>query len=544
MPDAVVIGAGPNGLVAANLLADEGWDVLVLEANEVPGGAVRTAEVTAPGFRNDLFSAFYPLAATSPVLSALDLDAHGLRWVHAPLVLAHPLPDGRAAVLSRELDFTAAGLDGFWPGDGDRWRDLYGSWERTGGALLGALTSPMPPVRAGARLARAFGPRDLIGFARFGLLPVRRMGEEWFRGEGGPLLLAGNALHTDLPPEAAGGGLFGWVLAMLGQQVGFPVPQGGAQRLTDALVARLAAAGGRVVCGARVVGVRIQGGRATGVRTEAGDDIDAGRAVLADCDVLTLYRRLVGPEHLPARVLADLERFQPGAATVKVDWALSAPIPWTNPDARRAGTLHLADSLDELSITSAQLAAGLVPDRPFLLFGQMTTADPTRSPAGTEAAWAYTHVPQVVKGDAGGAGIKGAWDDSDTDRFVERLEARVEALAPGFTERIIASHVFTPPTLQAANANLVGGDVLGGTSALHQQLVFRPTPGFGRPETPVRGLYLASASAHPGGGVHGACGANAARAALAHDRLPRRLAVLAGAAAVGALGAAARRRAR
>ncbi len=544
MPDAVVIGAGPNGLVAANLLADAGWDVLVVEADEVPGGAVRTAEVTAAGFRNDLFSAFYPLAAVSPVVAALGLAAHGLRWVHAPLVLAHPLPDGRAAVLSRDLDVTAAALDGFSPGDGDRWRDLYRSWERTGGALLGALTSPMPPVRAGARLARAVGARDLIPFARFGLLPVRRMGEEWFRGEGGPLLLAGNALHTDLPPEAAGGGLFGWVLAMLGQQVGFPVPEGGAQRLTDALVARLAAAGGRVVCGARVVGVRIEGGRAIGVRTEAGDDIDARRAVLADCDVVSLYRRLVGPEHLPARVLADLERFQPGAATVKVDWALSAPVPWTNPDARRAGTLHVADSLDELSITSAQLASGVVPDRPFLLFGQMTTADPTRSPPGTESAWAYTHVPQVVKADAGGAGINGAWDDTDTARFVERLEARVEALAPGFTDRIMARHVFTPPTLQAADANLVGGDVLGGTAALHQQLIFRPTPGSGRPETPVRGLYLASASAHPGGGVHGACGANAARAALFHDRLPRRLVAVAGTVTAGALGAAARLRAR
>jgi phytoene dehydrogenase-like protein len=544
MPDAVVIGAGPNGLVAATLLADEGWDVLVLEANEVPGGAVRTAEVTAPGFRNDLFSAFYPLGAASPVLGALGLEAHGLCWVHAPLVLAHPLPDGRAAVLSRDLDGTAASLDGFSPGDGDRWRELYGLWERIGEALLGALTSPMPPLRAGARLARVIGARELAGFARFGLLPVRRMGEEWFRGEGGPLLLAGNALHTDLPPEAAGGGLFGWMLAMLGQQVGFPVPQGGAQRLTDALVARLTAAGGRVVCSTRVVGVRIAGGRAVGVRTEAGDEIAAGRAVLADCDVVTLYRRLVGPEHLPARLLADLDRFQPAAGTVKVDWALSAPIPWAHPDAGRAGTLHLADSLDELSITSAQLAAGLVPDRPFLLFGQMTTADATRSPAGTEAAWAYTHVPQVVKGDAAGAGIKGKWDEADTARFVERLEARVEAFAPGFSERIIARHVFTPPTLQVANANLVGGDVLGGTAALHQQLILRPTPGLGRPETPVRGLYLASASAHPGGGVHGACGANAARAALAHDRLPRRLAVMGGAAAIGALGVAARRRPR
>ncbi|HYT39591.1 MAG TPA: NAD(P)/FAD-dependent oxidoreductase, partial [Acidimicrobiia bacterium] len=386
MTDAVVIGAGPNGLVAANLLADAGWDVVVLEANATPGGAVRTAEVTAPGFRNDLFSAFYPLGVLSPVLRTLHLERHGLRWVHAPLVLAHPLPDGRAAVLSRNLDETAAGLDAFARGDGDRWRDLYRRWQRAGESFLATLTGPMPPMRAGAGLARALGPRQLAPFTRFALLPVRRMADECFSGEGGGLLLAGNALHTDLGPEAAGSGVFGWLLAMAGQEVGFPVPEGGAQALTDALVARLSSKGGQVVCGARVTEVTIRGGRAVGVRTAAGDDVPAGRAVLADCDVLSLYRRLVGADHLPPGTTAALDRYQLGPATVKVDWALSAPIPWTNPDARRAGTLHLADSLDELSITSAQLAAGLVPDRPFLLFGQMTTADPTRSPPGTEAA--------------------------------------------------------------------------------------------------------------------------------------------------------------
>jgi phytoene dehydrogenase-like protein len=376
----------------------------------------------------------------------------------------------------------------------------------------------MPPLRAGAGLVRALGPRELGSFARFALLPVRRMGEEWFSGAGGGLLLAGNALHTDLAPEAAGSGIFGWLLAMAGQEVGFPVPQGGAQSLTDALVARLSSRDGQVVCGTRVVEVTIRGGRAVGVRTDSGDAVPARRAVLAGCDVRSLYHRLVGSEHLPPRTLDALDRFQLGPATVKVDWALSAPIPWSNPDARRAGTLHLADSLDELSFTSAQLAAGLVPDRPFLLVGQMTTADPTRSPPGTEAVWAYTHVPQMVKGDAG-EGVKGTWDESDTERFVERVEARVERLAPGFGERILARHVFTPPGFEAADANLVGGDLLGGTAALHQQLVFRPVPGPGRPETPVAGLYLASASAHPGGGVHGACGANAARAALFHHRV-------------------------
>jgi phytoene dehydrogenase-like protein len=529
--DAVVIGAGPNGLVAANVLADEGWDVVVLEANETPGGAVRTAEVTAPGFRNDLFSAFYPLGAASPAMRALRLEDHGLRWRHAPLVLAHPLADDRAALLSRDIDETAASLDALTPGDGDGWRRLYEKWQQIGRATLDALCSPLPPVRATLKLLARLGPAELVPFARFGMLPVRRLGEESFRGEPARLLVAGNALHADLPPESAGGGIFGWLLSMLGQEVGFPVPEGGAQALTDALVRRLASRGGRLECGRRVTSVEVRDGRAVGVRTADGDVVPAVRAVLADCDVLSLYRKLVAPDHLPSRLLDDLDRFQLSGATVKVDWALSSPIPWTHEACRRAGTLHIADSMAELSTTYAQLASGLVPAAPFLVFGQMTTCDATRSPAGTESAWAYTHVPQEVHGDAGDDGLEGRWDARETETFVARLEARVERHAPGFRDRIVARHVFTPPMFEDADSNLVGGDVIGGAAALHQQLVFRPTPGTGRPETPVRRLFLASASAHPGGGVHGACGNNAARAALAHDRFGAR------ARAVAAVGA-------
>ena len=256
-----------------------------------------------------------------------------------------------------------------------------------------------------------------------------------------------------------------------------------------------------------------RGGRAVAVRTADGVEHGAGRAVLADVHVVRLYRDLVGDEHLPDAMRHALERFDPGQGTFKVDWALSAPVPWLDADAARAGTVHLADSPEELATTATQIANGYIPERPFLLFGQMTTTDPTRSPPGTEAAWAYTHVPIATKGDAGGE-LKGLWDDAETGAFVERIEARIEAYAPGFCDRIAARHVFTPPALEAANANLVGGDVNGGTGQLHQQLVFRPVPGLARPETPVPGLFLASASAHPGGGVHGACGANAARAAL------------------------------
>jgi phytoene dehydrogenase-like protein len=538
-PDAVVIGAGPNGLVAANLLADAGWSVVVLESQREPGGAVRSGQLTRPGFVHDLFSAFYPLAAASSVLAGLELESFGLRWRRAPLVLAHPRLDGRCAVLSTDLDTTAASLDADAPGDGDAWRRLYGLWQQVADPLLEAMFTTFPPVLHGARLAGRLGPAGMVRFARHVCLPVRRLAEENFRGEGGGLLLAGNALHTDLAPENAGSGVFGWLLASLGQQHGFPVPEGGAGNLTAALVRRLEARGGRVVCDAAVDRIEVRGGKAVAVRTADGREVEVRRAVLADVPAPALYLDLVGAEHLPAGLVDDISRFEYDHGTVKVDWALSGPIPWEAPAARRAGTVHVAESLDAMTRYAADLATGHLPGRPMLLMGQMKPADPTRSPAGTETAWAYTHVPRRVRGDAGGD-LRGTWDRGEAEQFADRMTKGIERLAPGFGDLVLGRHIFTPPGLAAANPSLVGGAVNGGTAQFHQQLVFRPTPGLGRPSTPIANLYLASASAHPGGGVHGAPGANAAHVALASWRR-RRVALAVGAAGALVAGMAARR---
>lgn len=501
--DAVVIGAGPNGLVAANILADAGWDVLVLEAAETPGGAVRTAELTAPGFRNDVGSAFYPLAAASPVISALGLDQYGLRWRHAPVALAHVMPDDRSAIISRDLDRTTASLAEFSPADADSWRAEFESWVQVRDQLLDTLFEPFPPVRAAAKLGRRLGVADGLRFARMVTMPVRVMAEERFSGAGAQVLLAGNAQHTDLGPGDAGSAIFGWLLAMLAQDVGFPVPEGGAGRLAIALVNRLTTAGGRVSCQRPVTRIHTAGGEAIAVSDASGRLVRARRAVLATVPAPTLYRELLDPDVLPPRLLNDLRGFRWDNPTVKVDWALSRPIPWRNPEVGQAGTVHLDADMAGLADYHHALSSGRMPENPFLLLGQMTTADPTRSPEGTESAWVYTHVPRDHK-----------WDRDSLRQFADRLEAVVERHAPGFASGIEARAIHGPDDLFHVDGNLVDGALNAGTAAIHQQLFFRPLPGLGRADTPIDRLYLAGASAHPGGAVHGGPGANAARAAL------------------------------
>ncbi|MGH3851444.1 MAG: phytoene desaturase family protein, partial [Pseudonocardiaceae bacterium] len=349
-------------------------------------------------------------------------------------------------------------------GDGAAWRALVAEWNRVSEPLIAALMNPFPPVGPGLKLLAKLGSVEAtLQFARMGLLPVRRLAAERFRGEGAAMLLAGNAVHTDLSPESALSGFFAWLLAMLGQTEGFPVPEGGARELTSALVRRLEDKGGRLQCSQRVTSIVVRGNRAFAVRTADGSEITASRAILADVAAPKLFGDLVGSENLPSKFLGDLRRFEVDHGTIKVDWALSGPIPWSNADARRAGTLHLGDGMDHLTMCSAHLAMGRLPPRPFMLMGQMSLADPTRSPSGTETAWAYSHVPAAISEKTSD------WNRTKTDAYVARMEKEIELRAPGFGSLILGRHVVTPTDLENADANLIGGSVNGGTAQMHKQ---------------------------------------------------------------------------
>ena len=501
--DAVVIGAGHNGLVAAAMLADAGWDVLCLETQDEPGGAVKSAELF-PGYVSDLYSAFYPLSVVSPALRALNLEDHGLRWTHSPAVVGHANSpeDEDAAMIWRDVDRTADDLEQRAPGDGARWRQLFDQWLQIKEPLLDTLFAPFPPVRGAVGLLRKLGTADALQLAHLLLSPAGLMAEHLFDSEAARLLLLGNAMHADVPIDAPGSGVMGYMLIMMAQDGGFPVPVGGAGQLTAALVNRARSAGAHIECGHRVDSIDVRGGRAVAVRTAGGATVRVRRAVIADTSAPALYRHLLPADALPESVLRGLDRFVWDTPVLKINYALDGPIPWKSKSLNDAGTVHIGADHDGLVRWMADLNTRTVPLHPFMLFGQMTTADPTRSPAGTESAWAYTHLP------------RGVADDASADQLSAAVDMVLEKHAPGFGDRIVGKAIQRPSDLEASDANLHAGAVNGGTSQLFQQLIFRPIPGFGGAETPVENVFLGSAGASPGGGVHGICGRNAARAAL------------------------------
>jgi phytoene dehydrogenase-like protein len=499
--DAIVVGSGPNGLAAAITLAEAGRAVTVLERARRLGGAVATDELTLPGFRHDTFSAVYPAAAASPVFARWPLELHGLRWIHPRYCYAHPLPDGRAAVLARGVDETAASLDSLCPGDGEAWRRFVRPYVEHFDAWRETMLSGFPPLKGAAKLFAALRLGGMLEWARLLLMSAHALAHELFRADGARAWLYGSAMHGDVPPGGAGSAIAGTHLNVMGHAVGWPSPEGGAARLTDALAGHLAALGGRTRTQAPVTRIAVERGHVVGVELENGERLP-GRIVVADVTPHALL--VLTGDALDDRYASALRRFRYGPWTLKLDWALSGPVPWTAPAAREAGTVHVGGTEQEVLDALAPTA-----ERPFLLFGQQSIADPTRAPAGKHTAWAYTHGHQETD-----------WQ-VETERHVERVEAQIERFAPGFRGLILARHVQSPTELQRRNPNLVQGDVGAGSYTL-DQVIFRPLPSLTPYRTPVRGLFLGSAATFPGGAAHGVPGHAAARAALLEARVRRR----------------------
>jgi len=533
--DALVVGSGPNGLAAAIALAEHGLRVLVLEAAERAGGAVASEELTLEGFVHDTFSSVYPAGVASPVFARMPLERHGLRWVHPAACMAHPLPDGRAIGLYRELERTAASLDEIHSGEGERWSAFAEPYVRAFDGLRETMLSGFAPVLGPARLAAGIGPARMAQFTRLLFSPARALAERLFDSEGARAWLYGSALHSDVPPTGAGSAIAAAYMTLLGHGAGWPSPEGGAGRLAGALLSYLGELGGEVRTGARVTRIVAERGRVVGVELARGESespptaggsraqglsgqVAGGMAgtraerisaPLVIADVMPVALAELAAAALPGRYVRALNRYRYGPATLKVDWALDGPIPWSAPEAREAGTVHVGGPADELLRTIEAMQRGL-PERPFMLLGQQSLADPTRAPAGKHTAWAYTHGPPGLD-----------WE-ARAERHVQRMEAQVERYAPGFGELILARHVLTPAELQRRNSNLVGGDVGGGSYAL-AQVLFRPVRSPAPYRTPLRGLYIGSAATFPGGGVHGVPGHAAARLALVQAGVRERL---------------------
>jgi phytoene dehydrogenase-like protein len=465
--DAVVVGSGPNGLAAAIRLAQEKLSVLVLEANDVIGGGTRSAELTLPGFTHDLCSAVHPLGIGSPFFRQLPLERYGLHWLQPEFPLAHPLEGEVAAVLQRSLDKTVEALGADRLAYNRLMTPLVDHWENLSAEFLQPILH---------------WPKHPVLLARFGLQAFKSAAgliNKRFVGASARALVAGLAAHSFLRLESVPSAAIGLVLGMLAHTVGWPLPRGGSQRITDALAAHLRYLRGEI---------------RTGFRVEHLDQLPLARATLFDLTPLQLL--LLMEEKLPTSYRRRLGRYRYGPGVFKVDYALNAPIPWRNESCSRAGTVHVGGTFEEIAASEREVAEGKIPERPFVLLAQPTVVDPTRAPAGKHIVWAYCHVPNGSSFD-----------------MTERIENQIERFAAGFRGCILARHTMNCETMEAKNANLVGGDINGGAFDL-RQIIARPIASPTPYRIPVPGFYLCSSSTPPGGGVHGMCGYYAAEAAL------------------------------
>jgi phytoene dehydrogenase-like protein len=467
---ALVVGSGPNGLAAAIVLLQGGVEVEVREAADWIGGGLHSEELTLPGFVHDVCATVLPLAAGSPFLRTLELD---VGWAHPEAPAAHPLDDGTAVLLERGVEETVDGLGA----DGARYRrlvePLVEAWDEISPVLLGRMP---PPPRRTLRALDALGAGALTRAVRASLGDARSVAESLFETERARAWFAGHCAHSILPLERRPSAAFGLSLCVLGHAVGWPAARGGSSSLAGALAARVRELGGTIATGSPV------------------DELPEDRAVVADVSPRELVRLARG--RLPERYERRLLSYRHGPGAFKVDWALDGPIPWRADECRRAGTIHLGGTLDEISQSEWGAWSGRPVERPFVLLVQPTAFDLSRAPEGKHVAWAYCHLP----------------NGSEED-MTDRIEAQVERFAPGFRELVLARSALGPRELEARNRNLVGGDINGGAMDLGQ-VVRRPAAGLVPWRTPLDGVYLCSASTPPGGGVHGMCGYHAARAAL------------------------------